>query len=429
MNVKSHLYMRTGNFSKSGLAILLTVLICAMASPAARADISVDGIAGGAEWYDTAIIPLLRSGENGYNGVDNARLRYAVTDDAMGVFLLCLGQAPGATDGSALGIVFYLGGREIAAYRQQEGAGYEAENYFCEGAMSVAKRSDGVYNPEGDFTIELRLGCKSRTAFAALEALVVRILDPLGEPSRDFAASIFLPEPETTVPTTERTTTTKETTTKETTTKLTTTKETTTAKTTTTKATTAKATTAKVTTTKPAVTAAATLPATTTAPFQSATTTATAPPTLPAATTQPMTAATATTRPDVAARQYPYQAVAAAPPTDAPWEEETIPAEEPPPDRPMETLWDYPARTPPATFDALSDAQGQMRAHEEEAASPRRPVLIALGILLLLAALAMALLWLGANGFFRKKDGEDWKITKKLRQLALAIALRIVYNT
>ena len=407
------------------LAILLTALICfAVASPAASA-ITLDGIAGGMEWYDTPIIQLLRSGDNGYNGVDNARLRYSITDDAMGVFILCAGQAPGATDESSLGIVFYIGEREIAAYRQNGGADYEAENYFCEGAMSVAKRDDGVYNAEGDFTIELRLGCKSRTAFAALEALMVRVLDPLGEPSKDFAASIRLPEPETTVPTTERTTTTKETTTKETTTKMTTTKETTTkapttAKVTTTKATTTKATTTKVTATTVTTTALAT---TTTQPQ---TTTAMVMPILPMETTRPVSTTMAAAQRYNAAPQY--QAHAAAPPTEMQQAEEIEldPTEEPPPVRPRETLWDYTAQTLPMTVAAQANVQEEPSA---QAASPRRPVLIAAGILLLLVALVMVLLWFRANGLPRKKEGEEWQITKKLRQLALAIAMRIVYNT
>ncbi|MDR2525999.1 MAG: hypothetical protein LBC83_07475 [Oscillospiraceae bacterium] len=227
---------------KQGQVVFLAILILAahMLVVGAQPTFRPDGDVNGAEWYGTPVVECIRYGD-AYNAITYASVRYMVFPESASVGIACLGQAPGANAESALGIVCFVDGREIAALRQTSGASYDAERYFCEGGIMIAQREDESYNPDGDFCLEIRIGCKDATVFAALERLVIRILDANGEPSKDFALPVRAPAPETTAPAT----------TTETTTKATTSKATTTVKPTTTARTTTSAKTTKQTTTAP----------------------------------------------------------------------------------------------------------------------------------------------------------------------------------
>ncbi|MDR3314002.1 MAG: hypothetical protein LBS96_06050 [Oscillospiraceae bacterium] len=355
---------------------LIMVAVCGLVSPTARAAFVMDGVIGGLEWLDTPSYALVHPGGDGFNGIDNAGLRYILMPETQSVGLACLGQAPGAQDDGALGIVFYVDGREIAACRQGRGATYESENYFCEGIINILKRGDGTYNVEGDFTIELRIGCKSQAAFTALERLVVRLLDPNGEPSKDVSCPLRVPEPETT---TVHTTTTREITTKAPTTEKTTTTKTTTTKITTTKTTTTKATTTMAVTTQTAAGGASVVGTT-----------------VPSAPSAGAETAPATPPPQsVAAPQAAPAAGSGNAQAGRPLASPALPVEEALPGRPNETLWDYPSYTLPAT--AALQAAAAQGASQTAQSSPRRTALFACGGVSLFAAAGMLLLWLRAN--------------------------------
>ncbi|MDR1927727.1 MAG: hypothetical protein LBQ33_03705 [Oscillospiraceae bacterium] len=190
------------------LFALASALTVASISPVHAASPSADGNVQALEWYGIAVSTLIDPADESYCGITFTHIRHLLDQQNQCVTFALTGQAPGIAEGTQLGFLLKLAGREIAAYRQGEGASYETAQYYAEGGIFIAG------SVEGDYSLELMLGCKTAQALDALDSLVIQLLDPAGDPSKEFPYPITPPEPETT---TVKTTTTKVTTTKTTT--------------------------------------------------------------------------------------------------------------------------------------------------------------------------------------------------------------------
>jgi hypothetical protein len=369
---------------KRGLVLFAVLAMLVEFVTQAHAAIKVDGNVGNLEWYDYQPIVLISPGDNSMCGVSFACVRFAVNDEKTTVIFALNAQATGFANDGRAGLAFFVGGKEIARYQQNESA-VDETNYHISGAFV------NMNSYEGDFMMEVALDCKTPEAFAALEHLVLHVIDPVGVRSLAYNYPILTEEP-TTVP--KPTTTAKATATKASTTeKTTTTKAPTTEKTTTTKAPTTAKPTATTTQAPPSIARATTLHAAAILANQVAATTAFA-----AGPTTPAPGAASTEKPmktvdSQAIAPFSYSAappLAAAAPPAGPAASERA------------TLWTY---TP------LPDAPGaaaQSPADDDTAATspldapaaqnPKRPLLFAGGALLLAAG--------GLVAFWRKGKGD-----------------------
>jgi hypothetical protein len=156
------------------------------------ANISVDGEVGNLEWYDVPVTMLISRTDEAFCDVSFITIRQFWNESSQCAVFAIAGQAPAITESTQAGVAFFVDDIEIARLHQPNIITFDVSNYHCHGALVVAQ------SVQGDFCLEVEIGCKNAAAKAGLARLMVQIFDPFGVSSRQYSYAVVFPAPETT---------------------------------------------------------------------------------------------------------------------------------------------------------------------------------------------------------------------------------------